>query len=371
MPPRPTVWPLTPHTAAKHDLLRRYLGAWFPILANRGFNRRLLFIDGFAGPGVYDTGEPGSPIVALTTLVDHQAFASWSATEFVFFFIEEDRRRHESLVAELDAFWSKRGGMPPNVHVQGLHGAFEDVADGVLTGLEKRGQTLAPTLAFVDPFGYSGASMDTICRLTRFPKCEIFFNFMFSWITRGATHPDDGVRERLVELFGSATFEQAEGMTPEARKAFLHDLYDQQLRDSARFEHVLDFEMVDVRGKSYSLFFGTRHMKGLESMKRAMWGVDPTGQFRFSDQTAGITPLFGAEVDVAPLRRAILGEFSKRTATIEQVHDFVMTKTIYGPDHYKRAVLSKLEKEDGVLHVVSSSRKVANGYPDGTVLAFD
>ena len=30
--PRDTVWPIEPHTAAKHQILRKYLDAWLPIL---------------------------------------------------------------------------------------------------------------------------------------------------------------------------------------------------------------------------------------------------------------------------------------------------------------------------------------------------
>lgn len=68
MAPDPTQWPLDPHTAAKHEILRRYLNAWFPILGT--YNGRVVFLDGFAGPGIYSQGEPGSPIVALRTLLE-------------------------------------------------------------------------------------------------------------------------------------------------------------------------------------------------------------------------------------------------------------------------------------------------------------
>ena len=64
--PKTTVWPLEPHTKAKHEILRRYLGAWFPILTSGGWNRRVIFLDGFAGPGRYSACEPGSPIIADT-----------------------------------------------------------------------------------------------------------------------------------------------------------------------------------------------------------------------------------------------------------------------------------------------------------------
>ena len=42
--PRQTVWSIEPHTAAKHELLKHYLGAWFPILASG--ERRIIFLDG-------------------------------------------------------------------------------------------------------------------------------------------------------------------------------------------------------------------------------------------------------------------------------------------------------------------------------------
>ncbi len=30
--PSDTTWKIEPHTQAKHEILRRYLGGWFPIL---------------------------------------------------------------------------------------------------------------------------------------------------------------------------------------------------------------------------------------------------------------------------------------------------------------------------------------------------
>ena len=52
----PTVWPIEPQTEAKHEILRKYLAAWFPIMSS--WQERIIFIDGFAGPGVYEGGEP-------------------------------------------------------------------------------------------------------------------------------------------------------------------------------------------------------------------------------------------------------------------------------------------------------------------------
>ena len=78
MPPKTTIWKLEPHTLGKHLVLRAYLDAWLPILG-RG-RKRILFIDGFAGPGEYIDGEEGSPLIALNSLSEHQSKTNIDAT---------------------------------------------------------------------------------------------------------------------------------------------------------------------------------------------------------------------------------------------------------------------------------------------------
>lgn len=69
--PRETVWTLEDHTLAKHRILRGYLEAWLPIMGS--WCPRLVLVDGFAGPGIYKKGEPGSPIVMLNAYLKHTA----------------------------------------------------------------------------------------------------------------------------------------------------------------------------------------------------------------------------------------------------------------------------------------------------------
>jgi len=66
MPPKQTRWNAD-HTIAKHAILLKYLAGWLPTQAT--WNNRLIFIDGFAGPGEDETGEEGSPIIALKMLL--------------------------------------------------------------------------------------------------------------------------------------------------------------------------------------------------------------------------------------------------------------------------------------------------------------
>src|SRR5437667_12900872 len=94
MEPKTTLWQLEPHTRGKHLVLKGYLDAWFVIMGR--WNGRILFIDGFAGPGEYEGGEPGSPLIALQSLRDHSSRHLVSA-EVRFLFIEKDPPRAEHL----------------------------------------------------------------------------------------------------------------------------------------------------------------------------------------------------------------------------------------------------------------------------------
>lgn len=79
---------MTPHTHAKHEILKKYLGAWFPILSTQ--SRRILYLNGFAGPGKYNDGSHGSQIIALNVAKEHKLTL---ASEIIFYFIEKDKKR--------------------------------------------------------------------------------------------------------------------------------------------------------------------------------------------------------------------------------------------------------------------------------------
>ena len=94
-----TIWDLEAHTARKHAILRRYFEAWLPILSTT--NGRVVYIDGFAGPGVYSGGEDGSPVIVLKAARDHRYKPT---TELCCIFVEADQKRHahlESVLATL------------------------------------------------------------------------------------------------------------------------------------------------------------------------------------------------------------------------------------------------------------------------------
>jgi three-Cys-motif partner protein len=365
MAPDSTQWPLEPHTAAKHEILRRYLNAWFPILGT--YNGRVVFLDGFAGPGIYSRGEPGSPIVALRSLLEHSSLPRLKC-EFIFWFLEPQDDRFESLEAQFELFKQRHGGLPPNVKVKLEQTTFEAAATATVGYLEQQKRRLAPTFAFIDPFGFSGAPLELLGSLLAFDHCEVFFTFIYNNVNRFLL--EEGVSHHLDTLFGTRDYVQAGGLSGQSRKQFLHDLYERQLREHCGFTYVRSFEMVDRSGHTaYFLFHGTRSLTGLRAMKEAMWKVDVGGGIRFSERFAGQEVLFSRDaIDVTPLRAALLERFAGRSASIEDIEAFVLADTPFSASHYKTAVLRELEQA-GVIRVLTQ-RARRFSYPAGTRIMF-
>lgn len=363
-----TVWTLEPHTGAKHEILVTYLQAWFGIWGGTQFSQRALVLDGFAGPGIYSDGEAGSPVLAIKTLLDHSHFNRWSGSEFVFLFNEQERQRYESLEMSLDLLKASQPERewPSNIKVHTRNQAFTELAEDVLASME--GKSLAPTFAFVDPFGYKDVPIDVIKRLLAFQRCELFIYFDFNSVNRFGT-AGTSVDPHFEALFGTDEYKNAPPSGDPGRGKFLHDLYERQLKEVCNFAHVRSFKMVHRRGHTNNyLFFCTRNTKAFDRMKQAMWKAAPGGDYSFADRFADQDVLFDDSTSTGPLQDALLERFAGKTVTIEEVVDFVICSTPYHSGHVKRATLAPMQRE-GIIAGGPNQKRVGQ-YPDGTLIAF-
>lgn len=353
--PTETVWDLEPHTAAKHEILRRYLAAWFPILGS--YHGRIVYLDGFAGPGRYRNGEAGSPVIALEVASN---LRKATAGEIVFWFIEEREDRLAHLKQELAKLI-----LPAHFQITADSGRFHEQFGRVLQSIEIDKQQLAPTFAFIDPFGFSGIPFSLIERLLQHPRSEAFITFMVDAINRFLDHPEDKVVAHIAEAFGGEqAISIAKGSGDRVQK--LRDLYQAKLSTAARY--VRYFEMRDRNDRpQYYLFFATNNALGHLKMKEAMWKVDPDGQFRFSDATnPNQMVLFEAdptEKVAAEIRCRFRG---KGAVTGKEVRTFVEDGTAYLKKHMTAAL--KIAEQRGQLGVdalkTDGARRRANTYPD-------
>ena len=353
----PEKWDYPPHTKAKHDMLASYLDGWYPILAS--WKGKLLFLDGFAGRGRYVTGEEGSPIIALKRLLDHRSFPQWQqwGREFVFYFIEANKKNADVLEQELANLKASRPEWPNSVKYRVVHASFDDAAAEIVQNLREQKRQLAPTFAFIDPFGYTRMPMDLLAELLAYRQTEIFVNFMVNPIQRFIER--DGQENAMRSLFGMDVHEVLAG-SGENRIEHLLQVYARQLQERVNFTYVQSFAMINKTGNIiYYLLHGTRHLAGVKLMKAAMWKIDPGGDFTFSDKLANENVLFTLEPDLRPLQENLLTHYAGQRVLIDEIEDYTVVYTPYRETHV-RNVLKPLER-DGVIVREGGTRAMPRG----------
>lgn len=352
--PSTTIWEMEPHTRAKHAILERYLDLWVPILTQGGFPE-ILYIDGFSGPGEYIGGHDGSPIIALNTALAATQRAGRHPKNAFFLFVEKDSDRASFLQTKVDAIQK-----PLWCRVKIAAGqSFADAFDELHQWYRTRERDLPPTFAFIDPFGWSGVPFRIVRDIMRYSACEVFVNFMYEEINRFLTL--DAQADNFDTFFGTPKWRDYR--QSQTRNRDLHDLYARQLREDAGAKYVRSFQMRNNRDVTdFYLFHATKSLKGLKVMKGAMWKVDSTGEFTFSDATdPDQLVLLGGETQQQILEREILSRFSGTTAAVKDIELFVVEHTAFRETHYKKVLKALEQRVSTVLRVVNASPKRKKG----------
>jgi three-Cys-motif partner protein len=368
----PTTWAADPHTLAKHAILQRYLHAWLPILTRQtsalarqyrnAERREILFIDGFAGPGEYTNGKEGSPVIALKAALDH---AIPFPIPVRMMFIEERQDRFEHLKKVLAPHLA-RANQSSNIRaVEPRPGDCDSVLNALLDDYGRKGISFGPALAFLDQFGYGAVSMDLISRILKFGQCEVFSYLDYKDMNRWITDPTKAAA--FTRAYGGQDWQGAVILPEHERRRFLLDKYKAALKDSKRGNaaYVTSFSMFDKDGRPlYWLVFCTNNLRGLEEMKKAMWAVDRTGEFRFSDEDdSRQLRLFDESYNDSWLAEELATRLAGRTMSAAEVKEFVLTET---PCYLFKTALKSLEveKQKRVSVFKAPPKRKPGTYPD-------
>lgn len=353
--PKTTLWEREPHTAGKHLVLESYLKAWFPIMARR--NPRILFIDGFAGPGEYLGGEEGSPIIAMRAWAEHVARPKIKS-EVIFVFIEGKVERVRHLERLVDRGDPK---LPETAEVHVWPGTFDSLMTEALDELDEQKRRMAPALVMMDPFGVKGIPIDVIERILGNEKCEVYVTFMWEAINRHIGAPE--FEGHLTQLFGTDGWKDAILLEGRERKLFLHRLYRRQLKAHGAGQ-VVSFHLLKGKRLKYSIFFGTGHTLGSDRMKAAIWKADPSGDYSFR---GGEQAEISFEPDFALLQKALVKQFEEAGwVSIEKIEELVSSDaTIFHTGQLRSRALIPMERA-GLIEVKVNNRirKKGSTYPE-------
>lgn len=320
----------------KHDLLDSYLKAWFPILATR--NGRILYIDTHAGRGHHKTGQVGSPIRALKILLEHSARDKiLSSAECQFIFFENDSESFQSLLKAIENL----GVLPNRIKVNVYQNDYESILTKQVEILHQKHQRLAPTFAFVDPFGFT-LPMRLLNQLLAFPKCELLINFMIRYVDM-AIRGDADNSQNLDKLFGSNEWGEIRSISNyNTRIDKIMSLFSEGLKA----KYVTHMQMRGKNGSlKYMLIHATNNNLGKTKFKEALWQVKPDGVFSaYERHNPAQMILIAPQPDLESLKRELQLQFGDKPMQMNNLYDWLVG-TLYLNKHLHKAI-GELHREE-------------------------
>lgn len=348
----PDKWSYKEHTRVKHVLLEKYLGGWLPILGT--MHDRLRIVDGFAGRGEYVDGSDGSPVILLRKA--DELMSAGKVTEVVCAFVENDPDNFANLQIVLD----RTKPMHPKVDVLGPYNKpFEKVVQDLIEVTNGR---VIPSFWFIDPFGFTGMSFDTLRQIMSLRRSEVFITLMLRDISRFLSHPD--LEAAFDRLFGTRDWRTIvySDKAGETKEKELLNLYVAQLRSigcKVTFFRVCMDEKVQTL---YYMVHATKHARGRLLMKDVVHGQGANGILAYlgpQDQAARLQGTLLPEDPVPELKELLPVKMGGRTITFKALRDECCDDDELRDPEYRTAL--KQLREEGRIRVRPVTSKTPKG----------
>ncbi|MEU5590283.1 three-Cys-motif partner protein TcmP [Streptomyces chrestomyceticus] len=177
----------------KHELLKRYLPQFGGMTGRQSHDKRVVYLDGYAGEGRYENGAPASAEIALR-VASH--FRARYGVTVECFFTEAQQKSFERLAQVVEHY--RAGGVRAYAH----RGEVDGVLDSVIQQASRQ-----PLFLFLDPCGLvlpQDRLVDVLKRQRpqKYPATELLMNFsmMAVWRLGGHVRSPKG-NERSLQRF--------------------------------------------------------------------------------------------------------------------------------------------------------------------------
>ena len=341
--PSPEYWQeYGPFQDVKHRLIEHYLNGWFPKLGLGTWAGRVLYVDTHAGRGRHSSGQAGSPLIALQTLLRHHYRDELlKRSEVQFLFIERDPANLRHLQDEL----KRIGDVPSGVQVNTSAGNAFELLSAIVEDLRESGRNMAPAFIFDDPYGFRVPG-GLLSQLMSAGRVELFVNVIWRELDmaiRQHQPPGHGMAATLDEIFAGDRWRDVGGDTPDERM----DRVLQLLSDMMGAKWHTYFRMRSGgRATRYLLLHLTNHDQGRELMKECIWRVAPGGDFEIRQSDDPRQPLLiKPDPDLTPLREWLLERLHQRSHARRELKQ-ELRPTPWLPTHLKQVIDDSLKEKE-------------------------
>ena len=309
----------------KSAIVSKYFWAWAQVIIGaqnrlpKNADKRIAYIDLFAGPGRYTDGTTSTPLLILKKAIADDDLRQ----RLVTLFNDKDEKNTESL--------SKAISQLPDVATLKHRPQVdtEEVGENIVKLFEEI--NLIPTLFFVDPWGYKGLSLRLVNSVLKDWGCDCIFFFNYNRINMGLNN--EAVRDHMDALFGEGPANdlrtRLDSLAPGQRELTIIGELCQTLRNLGP-KYVLPFRFKDDRGSrtSHHLIFVSKNFKGYEIMKEIMAkessdGEQGVAKFEYTPVDARMAKqqlLFQLSRPLDDLGNMLLQEFAGQTLTTDQIY---------------------------------------------------
>jgi three-Cys-motif partner protein len=320
-----------PQSAIKAAIVEQYFLPWARISIKR--TGRVLYMDLYAGPGIYDDGSASTPLLVLQQIIDHPELHD----KVVTFFGDKDQGTIDKLDANIKGLSGISNlNFPPIVKAGQVTGKL---AEHLAT------LRLVPTLMFLDPFGYKGVSTDIIRAVLKTPgsECVLFFNY--NRIMPAIRN--SGVRHLVDAIFSAVRVANLGVVLPTLDNAGTERAVMQGLRESMReigAGYVQAFRFRKGARITHHLVFIATHPLGHKIMKEVMskhssGNSQGVASFEFvqAEDTASVTMFHEEPRPIDDLKADLLNTFAGKAVTIKRIFEQHNLGTPYVLKNYKDA----------------------------------
>lgn len=331
----------------KTEIVEKYFDAWAGIITaaqdqHPQYAKRIAYVDLFAGPGRYKDGAISTPLRVLQKAIENPVYRERLITIF--------NDKDDDMVRSLEEEIAKLPGIerlkyPPKVN-------NEEVGEEIAREFESFKKV--PTLAFIDPWGYRGLSLDLVNAFLNDWGCDCIFFFNYSRINAGLSNPM--VQEHMAALFGEERAarlrDQLEPMRPHEREATIVNGLAVALKEHGhRYVLPFTFKRPSGRRTTHHLILVTKHFRGYEVMKDIMAKCSSQADqgvpsFEFLPPTAREQSLlFELTRPLDDLREMLLEEFAGRTISMRQIYEGHSVDRPYVAKNYKEVLWSLYDQK--------------------------
>jgi three-Cys-motif partner protein len=349
-------------SAVKAAIVVDYFVAWSRIMA--GHADKIAYVDLYAGPGRYGTGQLSTPLLILQRAIESDTLRP----RLVAIFNDADEKHVQALQREISAL----PGIETLAHTpEVLHSV---VSDEQARQFEE--MNTVPVLGFIDPWGYKGLSLRLIRGMIKDWGCEAIFFFNYNRINMGIRN--NRVEPHMVALFGDERLTDLQGrlpsLTPREREIAITTSLGEAIDQlGAPFLIPFGFRREDGR-LSHFICFVSKHKLGYSIMKEVMAShgvVDDDGvpKFEYLPASGGRQLAFGDERPILKLAEDLRREFAGRKMTVRQIVDEHNVGTQFIARNYKR-VLREMEAAGEVACDPDAQARKKNTLADRVMVSF-